>query len=76
MNKLSFVQVLLAVLLIAYVPKLDSYPGYVPLSDSVDDVKNEKPLGEQVCPERRANIFSGECGDTSFIVKTLILLAS
>lgn len=54
-----FFQVLLAVLLIAYVPKLDSYPGYVPLSDSVDDdVKNEKPLGEQVCPERRANIFS------------------
>lgn len=77
MNKLSFVQVLLAVLLIAYVPKLDSYPGYVPLSDSVDDdVKNEKPLGEQVCPERRANIFSGECEDTSFIVKTLILPAS
>lgn len=58
-------QVLLGILLLAYVPKLDSYPGYVPLPDSVDDTKNEKPLGEQVCPERSANIFSGECKDTS-----------
>lgn len=54
-------QLLLVVLLIAYVPKLDSYPGYVPLADSADDTKNEKPLGEQVCPERYANFFAGEC---------------
>ncbi|XP_041993077.1 ABC transporter C family member 12-like [Salvia splendens] len=51
-------QVLLGILLLAYVPKLDSYPCYVPLPDSVDDTKDEKPLGEQVCPERSANIFS------------------
>ncbi|KAH6773481.1 multidrug resistance-associated protein 2 [Perilla frutescens var. frutescens] len=54
-----FFQVLLGVLLFAYVPKVESYPGYVPLSDSVDEAKDEKPLGEQVCPERCANIFSG-----------------
>ncbi|XP_057763901.1 ABC transporter C family member 12-like [Salvia miltiorrhiza] len=53
-----FFQVLLGILLLAYVPKLDSYPGYVPLPGSVDDTKNEKPLGEQVCPERGANFFS------------------
>nr|QVT92271.1 ABC transporter [Salvia miltiorrhiza] len=52
-----FFQVLLGILLLAYVPKLDSYPGYVPLPGSVDDTKNEKPLGEQVCPERGANFF-------------------
>ncbi|KAH6765432.1 multidrug resistance-associated protein 13, partial [Perilla frutescens var. hirtella] len=54
-----FFQVLLGVLLFAYVPKLESYPGYVPLSDSVDEANDEKPLGEQVCPERCANVFSG-----------------
>ncbi|XP_047940588.1 ABC transporter C family member 12-like [Salvia hispanica] len=53
-----FFQVLLGILLLAYVPKLDSYPGYVPLPDTVDDTENEKSLGEQVCPERSANIFS------------------
>ncbi|KAL8468613.1 hypothetical protein ACS0TY_031708 [Phlomoides rotata] len=51
-------QVLLGVLLVAYVPNLDSFPGYIPLLDSVDDTINEKPLGEDVCPERYANIFS------------------
>ncbi|KAI3455946.1 hypothetical protein Pfo_012609 [Paulownia fortunei] len=55
-----FFQVLLGVLLV-YVPNLDSYPGYIPLLDSVDDTKNEKPLGEHVCPERYANIFSRIC---------------
>lgn len=59
-------QVLLGVLLIVYVPNLDSYPGYIPLLDSVDDTKNEKPLGEHVCPERYANIFSSKWVHISF----------
>ncbi|GFP81215.1 ABC transporter c family member 2 [Phtheirospermum japonicum] len=53
-----FVQVLFGLLLLFYVPNLDSYPGYIPLLDSIDDTKTDKPLGELVCPERYANIFS------------------
>ncbi|KAL3616846.1 Canalicular multispecific organic anion transporter 1 [Castilleja foliolosa] len=53
-----FVQVLFGLLLLFYVPNLDSYPGYIPLLDSIDDTQNDKPLGELVCPERYANIFS------------------
>ncbi|KAG8385285.1 hypothetical protein BUALT_Bualt03G0026100 [Buddleja alternifolia] len=57
-----FFQVLLGIFLLVYVPNLETYPGYVPLSaDSNDDTKNENPLGEHVCPERYANIFSRIC---------------
>ncbi|KAG8381914.1 hypothetical protein BUALT_Bualt05G0022300 [Buddleja alternifolia] len=52
-------EVLLGILILVYVPDLETYPGYVPLSsDSINDTKYEKPLGEHVCPERYANIFS------------------
>ncbi|KAL8033751.1 hypothetical protein ABFX02_13G178300 [Erythranthe guttata] len=51
-------QVLFGLLLLLYVPNLESYPGYIPLLDSIDDTKNDKPLGEQVCPERYASILS------------------
>ncbi|XP_020554194.1 ABC transporter C family member 12-like isoform X1 [Sesamum indicum] len=53
-----FFQVLLGVLLLFYVPNLDVFPGYIPLVDSIDDAKSEEPLGEHICPERYANIFS------------------
>ncbi|KAL0363619.1 UNVERIFIED_CONTAM: ABC transporter C family member 2 [Sesamum calycinum] len=53
-----FFQVLLGVLLLFYVPNLDVFPGYIPLVDSIDEAKSEEPLGEHVCPERYANIFS------------------
>ncbi|GFP84457.1 ABC transporter c family member 12 [Phtheirospermum japonicum] len=52
------VKVLFGLLLLFYVPNLDSYPGYIPLLDSIDDTKTDKPLGELICPERYANIFS------------------
>lgn len=61
----NLVQVLLGLLLLVYIPNLDLYPGYVPLPDSVDN-KNEKPLGEHVCPERYANIFSSKSYYRSF----------
>lgn len=53
-------QVLFGVLLLVYIPDLDPYPGYSPLqTESVDNTAYEElPGGEQVCPERRANIFS------------------
>ncbi|KAL6561922.1 Canalicular multispecific organic anion transporter 1 [Orobanche gracilis] len=54
------VQVLFGVLLLVYIPDLDPYPGYAPLlAESVDDTAYEElPGGEQVCPERHANLFS------------------
>ncbi|KAG6581465.1 ABC transporter C family member 12, partial [Cucurbita argyrosperma subsp. sororia] len=53
-------QVLFAVLLLAYVPNLEPYPGYVVMqSEYVDNMDYETLLGEvHVCPERHANIFS------------------
>ncbi|KAF2310829.1 hypothetical protein GH714_017491 [Hevea brasiliensis] len=55
-----FVQVLFGILLLVYVPDLDSYPDYTPLrSEYVDDVDyQELPGGEYVCPEQHVNIFS------------------
>lgn len=43
-----------------YVPDLDPYPGYTPLqAESVDNNTDyEKLPGDDVCPERRANILS------------------
>lgn len=53
-------QVLFAVLLLAYVPNLEPYPGYIALqSEHVDNMDYEMLLGaEHVCPERHANFFS------------------
>ncbi|XP_071921349.1 ABC transporter C family member 12-like isoform X1 [Coffea arabica] len=48
-------QVLLGGLLLVYVPHLESYPGYIPLSgESADENKHETFLGGDICPERHA----------------------
>lgn len=54
------VQVLFGLLLLFYIPDLDPYPGYSPLqSESFDNTAyDELPEGEQICPERHANILS------------------
>ncbi|PON71681.1 ATP-binding cassette containing protein [Parasponia andersonii] len=54
------VQVLFGILLAIYLPNLDPYPGYVViLPESLNNVEYEAlPEGEQICPERQANIFS------------------
>ncbi|KAH9747870.1 ABC transporter C family member 2 [Citrus sinensis] len=51
---------LFGLLLLVYVPELDPYPGYTPMrTELVDDAEYEElPGGEQICPERQANIFS------------------
>lgn len=54
-----------------YVPELDPYPGYTPMrTELVDDAEYEElPGGEQICPERHANIFSSmshECISSIF----------
>ncbi|XP_017970733.1 PREDICTED: ABC transporter C family member 12 isoform X2 [Theobroma cacao] len=57
---LVFCQVLFGILLFVYVPNLNPCPGYILIkSESLDDEEYE-PLrgGEQICPERQANIFS------------------
>ncbi|XVF00518.1 hypothetical protein REPUB_Repub04eG0007900 [Reevesia pubescens] len=43
-----------------YVPELDPYPGYTPMrTEFVDNAEYvELPGGEQICPERHANIFA------------------
>ncbi|KAJ7969063.1 ABC transporter C family member 2-like [Quillaja saponaria] len=53
-------QALFGVLLLVYVPDLDPYPGYTPIRDEVvtDSAYEELPGGEQICPERHANILS------------------
>ncbi|KAL5715506.1 Canalicular multispecific organic anion transporter 1 [Ranunculus cassubicifolius] len=53
-------QVLFGVLLLFYVPNVKPYPGYTPLRDeSLDEIEYEVlPGGEQICPERHANVFS------------------
>ncbi|XP_028090855.1 ABC transporter C family member 2-like [Camellia sinensis] len=55
-----FVQVLYGVLFLVYFPSMDPYPGYTPIrTESVDDTEYEElPGGEQICPEKYANIFS------------------
>ncbi|GJV24846.1 ABC transporter C family member 2 isoform X1 [Tanacetum coccineum] len=54
------VQVLFGLCLIFYLPTLDPYPGYTPISEeSLDDAEYEALAdGEQICPERRTNIIS------------------
>ncbi|VAH51980.1 unnamed protein product [Triticum turgidum subsp. durum] len=47
--------------MVVYLPSLDPYPGYTPIrSELLDDNTDYEPLpgGEQICPERHANIFS------------------
>lgn len=59
-------QILFGILLLVYVPTLDPYPGYTPIRNEVfvDNTDYEAlPGGEQICPERHANIFSSECHD-------------
>ncbi|CAL5411680.1 unnamed protein product [Camellia sinensis] len=55
-----FWQVLFGVLFLVYFPSMDPYPGYTPIrTESVDDTEYEElPGGEQICPEKNANIFS------------------
>ncbi|XP_047942047.1 ABC transporter C family member 2-like [Salvia hispanica] len=54
------VQVLFGVLLAVYIPDLDPYPGYTPMQTESEDntAYEELPGGEQICPERRANLIS------------------
>ncbi|GAB2214047.1 hypothetical protein Droror1_Dr00018380 [Drosera rotundifolia] len=53
-------QVLFGILLCVHVPNLETYPGYTPLTDALDDNAEyeELPGSEQICPERHANIIS------------------
>ncbi|KAL0721101.1 hypothetical protein Bca4012_035700 [Brassica carinata] len=53
------VQALFGTLLFVHLPNLDPYPGYMPMrSDTVDDHEYEElSAGQQICPERHANIF-------------------
>jgi ATP-binding cassette, subfamily C (CFTR/MRP), member 1 len=49
--------------MVFYLPSLDPYLGYTPIrNDVMVDNTDYEPLpgGEQICPERRANIFSSE----------------
>ncbi|KAG6416777.1 hypothetical protein SASPL_124215 [Salvia splendens] len=54
------VQVLFGVLLAVYIPDLDPYPGYTPIQTESEDntAYEELPGGEQICPERQANLIS------------------
>jgi hypothetical protein len=53
---------LFGILLAVYVPNLVPYPGYTPVrTESIDDAAYEElPGGEQICPERQANILSSK----------------
>ncbi|KAF9620098.1 hypothetical protein IFM89_010748 [Coptis chinensis] len=55
-----FCQVLFGIFLLFYVPSVEPYLGYTPLRDeSFDNAEYEVlPGGEQICPERHANILS------------------
>nr|XP_043635649.1 ABC transporter C family member 12-like [Erigeron canadensis] len=55
-----FCQALFGVFLLAYVPNLEAYLGYIPLqTEPHDDIKYEVLRGgEYICPERHANILS------------------
>lgn len=61
MKLLSFdnIQVAFGTLLFVYFPNLDPYPGYAPLrTETSEDYEYEElPGGEQICPERHANLF-------------------
>lgn len=54
-----WIQVAFGTLLFVYFPNLDPYAGYtpVPAETSEDYEYEELPGGEQICPERHANLF-------------------
>ncbi|KAK9055990.1 hypothetical protein SSX86_027077 [Deinandra increscens subsp. villosa] len=56
----SLMQVLFGLCLLVYLPTLDPYPGYTPIgAESLDDAEYEELAGgEEICPERHANIIS------------------
>ncbi|KAL1335647.1 hypothetical protein HN51_030120 [Arachis hypogaea] len=53
-------QALFGLLLLVYIPTLDPYPGSTPVRSDlvVDTAYEELHGGEQICPERHANILS------------------
>ncbi|XP_057833271.2 ABC transporter C family member 2 isoform X2 [Cryptomeria japonica] len=55
-------QVVFCILLLFYIPKLITYPGYIPIENGAFTVASAEyePLsaGENVCPERCVNLFS------------------
>jgi ATP-binding cassette subfamily C (CFTR/MRP) protein 1 len=54
-------QCLFGILMVVYLPSLDSYPGYTPIrSEVLADNTDYEPLPgeEQICPERQASLFS------------------
>lgn len=55
-------QVLFGILLFVHLPNLDPYPGYMPVeSETVDEYEYEElSQGQQLCPERHANIFDSK----------------
>ncbi|CBI30983.3 unnamed protein product, partial [Vitis vinifera] len=56
-------QVLFGICLLVHVPNLNPYVGYTPMqSDSLENTKYEVlPGGDQICPEKHANMFSSNC---------------
>lgn len=54
-----WIQVAFGTLLFVYFPNLDPYPGYTPVgTETSEDYEYEElPGGEQICPERHANLF-------------------
>ncbi|KAI4297480.1 hypothetical protein L6164_037369 [Bauhinia variegata] len=55
-----FCQVLFGILLLVYIPNLVPFTGYIRVEAEISDNAEYEPLTgeEQVCPERRANLFS------------------
>ncbi|XVE48508.1 hypothetical protein DITRI_Ditri01bG0007400 [Diplodiscus trichospermus] len=53
-------QILFGILLLVYFPNLNPSPGYILIQSEFLEEEEYEPLpgGEQICPERRANIFS------------------
>ncbi|KAJ0017077.1 hypothetical protein Pint_11081 [Pistacia integerrima] len=76
-------EVLFGILLFAYVPNLQSHPGYNLLQDeSLDNVEYEAlPGGEHVCPERSASILSRgnsrhlwpDCHWSTFVIQRALI---
>ncbi|KAK0579261.1 hypothetical protein LWI29_023572 [Acer saccharum] len=67
-------EVLFGILLFAYIPTLDPYPGYVLMqAESLDNVEYEAlPGGEHICPERHSSIFSTNMPPASLIMVSSI----
>ncbi|KAK0579134.1 hypothetical protein LWI29_021556 [Acer saccharum] len=67
-------EVLFGILLFAYIPTLDPYPGYILMqAESLDNVEYEAlPGGEHICPERHSSIFSTNMPPASLIMVSSI----